>query len=220
MDQQYFDIWCQSNKFLLCTNLLSLFIHARDKPFPSRIFSDFFLLLFSHNFMSFFAIFLYFFYGCDGEAFASSFSDGFWIVGYFTLTPRFSRNSSISVVPCIKRLTPRGKPRHDDKFMEFNWEQLLRISLTASSETDDPHKFKWLKIKIKKKNKASPLFLLADECHETYVNGDSWPFSANARMALSSGVCTLAQAKSHSIKLCAHFDAMSSKPDLKRKWCN
>lgn len=45
-------------------------------------------------------------------------------------------------------------------------------------------------------------------------NGDSNPFSANARIALSNGVCTLAQAKSHSIKLCAHFDAISSKPDL------
>lgn len=48
----------------------------------------------------------------------------------------------------------------------------------------------------------------------TYCNGDSNPFSANARIALSNGVCTLAQAKSHSIKLCAHFDAINSKPDL------
>lgn len=35
----------------------------------------------------------------------------------------------------------------------------------------------------------------------TYCNGDSEPFSAIARMALSSGVCTFAQAKSNSVKL-------------------
>lgn len=35
----------------------------------------------------------------------------------------------------------------------------------------------------------------------TYANGDSLPFSANARNALSSGCCTFAQAKSNSIRL-------------------
>lgn len=49
---------------------------------------------------------------------------------------------------------------------------------------------------------------------ETHFNGDSNPFSASARIALSNGVCTLAHAKSHSIKLCAHFDAINSKPEL------
>lgn len=61
---------------------------------------------------------------------------------YFNLTPRFSRNSEISAVPCIRRFTPRGKPRHDDKLIEFKYRQLLNISLTASNETDEPHKFK------------------------------------------------------------------------------
>lgn len=64
---------------------------------------------------------------------------------YFNLTPRFSRNSEISAAPCISRFTPRGKPRQDDKLIEFKYRQLLNISLTASNETDDPHKFKWLK---------------------------------------------------------------------------
>lgn len=61
---------------------------------------------------------------------------------YFSLTPRFSRNSEISATPCINRFTPRGKPRHDDKLIEFKYRQLLNISLTASNETDDPHRFK------------------------------------------------------------------------------
>lgn len=61
---------------------------------------------------------------------------------YFNLTPKFSRSSSISTEPCISRFTPRGKPRHDDKLIEFKYRQLLKISLTASNETDDPHKFK------------------------------------------------------------------------------
>lgn len=58
------------------------------------------------------------------------------------LTPRFSRSSSIAAVPCINRFTPRGNPRHDDRLIEFKYRQLLNISLTASNETDDPHKFK------------------------------------------------------------------------------
>lgn len=50
----------------------------------------------------------------------------------------------------------------------------------------------------------------------TYCNGDSEPFSAIARIALSNGVCTFAHAKSNSVKLCAHFDAINSKPPLQR----
>lgn len=49
---------------------------------------------------------------------------------------------------------------------------------------------------------------------ETYCNGDSEPFSAIARIALSNGVCTLAQARSNSVRLCAHFDAINSRPPL------
>lgn len=62
----------------------------------------------------------------------------------FNLTPKFSRSSSISTVPCINRFTPRGNPRHEDKLIEFKYRQLLNISFTASNETEDPHKFKWL----------------------------------------------------------------------------
>lgn len=51
----------------------------------------------------------------------------------------------------------------------------------------------------------------------THFKGLSSRFSANARKALSSGPCTVAQARSNSIKLCAHFDAMSSSPDLHSK---
>lgn len=49
----------------------------------------------------------------------------------------------------------------------------------------------------------------------THFNGDSAPFSAIARMALSIDSWSLAQARSNSIKLCAHFDAISSRPLLK-----
>lgn len=48
----------------------------------------------------------------------------------------------------------------------------------------------------------------------TYFNGDSSPFSAIALMALSNGSCTFAHAKSNSIRLCAHFEAINSNPEL------
>lgn len=51
----------------------------------------------------------------------------------------------------------------------------------------------------------------------TYFNGDSAPFSAIALIALSIGICTFAQARSNSIRLCAHFEAISSNPDLDKK---
>lgn len=60
----------------------------------------------------------------------------------FSGAPKFSRNSLISVTPWSGRLTPRGKPRHDDKLMELKAGQLMRISFTASTDTDEPHKFK------------------------------------------------------------------------------
>lgn len=49
---------------------------------------------------------------------------------------------------------------------------------------------------------------------KTYFNGDSTPFSAIALIALSNGSCTFAQAKSNSVRLCAHFEAINSNPDL------
>jgi hypothetical protein len=52
--------------------------------------------------------------------------------------------------------------------------------------------------------------------HQTHFNGDSEPFSASAFKQLSSGSCIFAHARSNSIKLCAHFDAINSKPELKR----
>lgn len=67
--------------------------------------------------------------------------DGVGVGCTFGITPKFSFNSCISVVPCNKRLTPRGRPRHDDKFIELNILQCLRISFTASTDTDEPHKF-------------------------------------------------------------------------------
>lgn len=66
---------------------------------------------------------------------------------YFTVlrvTPKFSRSSFISVAPCNNLFTPRGSPRQDDKLIEFNDGQFSNISLTASNDTDDPHKFKCL----------------------------------------------------------------------------
>lgn len=76
----------------------------------------------------------------------------------FNLTPKFSRSSEICFVPCSSRLTPRGKPRHDAKLIEFKHRQLIRISLTASNETDDPQRFKWLEmIGVKKMSKHSAI---------------------------------------------------------------
>lgn len=81
-----------------------------------------------------------------GVVLAMAALNGFLSSPYFDLTPRFSRNSQISTEPCISRFTPLGKPRHDDKLIEFKYRQWIKISLTASTETDDPHKFKWLQI--------------------------------------------------------------------------
>lgn len=62
----------------------------------------------------------------------------------FSCTPSTSRSSCSSCGPCIRRLTPRGKPRHDAKLIELMCTQFVSISLTASSDTDEPHRFKWL----------------------------------------------------------------------------
>lgn len=45
--------------------------------------------------------------------------------------------------------------------------------------------------------------------------GASSPFSASTLSALSNEVCTLAHAKSYSMRLAAHFEVINSKPDLK-----
>ncbi len=66
------------------------------------------------------------------------------VFGTLSVTPRLSRSSLISVVPCSKRLKPRGSPRHDDKFIELRSTQFVSISFTASNDTDDPHRFRWL----------------------------------------------------------------------------
>lgn len=65
-----------------------------------------------------------------------------------SFTPKLSRKSAICLAPCNRRLTPRGKPRHDAKLIEFKWRQLIRISLTASNDTDEPHRFKWLNERV------------------------------------------------------------------------
>lgn len=54
----------------------------------------------------------------------------------------------------------------------------------------------------------------------TYAKRDSAPLSAKAHKALSKGCCTFAQARSNSIRLCAHFEAINSRPDLKKKNVN
>lgn len=71
---------------------------------------------------------------------------------------------------------------------------------------------------MKKSSSESAIGLLV--MLKTYFNGDSAPFSAIALIALSKGSCTFAQAKSNSVRLCAHFDAINSRPDLcdKRYW--
>lgn len=63
-------------------------------------------------------------------------------MGTFNVTPKVSRSSLSSVAPCNKRFTPRGRPRQDDKLIELSRGQLVKISLTASNDTDEPHKFK------------------------------------------------------------------------------
>lgn len=60
----------------------------------------------------------------------------------FSGAPKFSRSSLISVTPCKGLLTPRGNPRQDERFIELKAAQLTRISLTASTDTDEPHRFK------------------------------------------------------------------------------
>ena len=51
----------------------------------------------------------------------------------------------------------------------------------------------------------------------THFNLDSFPFSSNARKALSSGFWAFPQARSNSTKLCAHLEAISSSPELQWK---
>lgn len=77
---------------------------------------------------------------CDCESSDSRVS----LIANRTFTPNVSRSSLISAAPCIGRLTPLGKPRQDAKLIDIKSWQLARISLTASDETDDPHRFKWL----------------------------------------------------------------------------
>lgn len=143
------------------------------------------------------------------------FTDGMFETSPFNLTPKFSRSSAICFVPCNSRFTPRGRPRHDAKLIEFKHRQLMRISLTASNETDDPQRFKWLKLndeKMKWSNRKVNWFSMRN--FKTHFNGDSAPFSAIALIALSNGSCTFAHAKSNSVRLCAHFEAINSSPDL------
>lgn len=71
--------------------------------------------------------------GADGETFT---------LFTFSMTPSVSRSSAISVAPANGRLTPRGRPRHEDRLIELRAGHRLRIPLTASSETDDPQRFK------------------------------------------------------------------------------
>lgn len=61
-------------------------------------------------------------------------------------TPSTSRNSCSSCGPCIRRFTPRGSPRHEARLIELMCTQFVSISFTASSETDEPQRFRWLKI--------------------------------------------------------------------------
>lgn len=58
--------------------------------------------------------------------------------------PSASRRSFNSAVPCIRRLTPRGRPRHDDRLIELSCGQCCRIAITADCDTDEPHRFRWL----------------------------------------------------------------------------
>lgn len=53
---------------------------------------------------------------------------------------------------------------------------------------------------------------MADQ--NTYFKGDSGPLSASALRASSNGLVALAQARSNSMRLWAHLEAISSKPDL------
>lgn len=67
--------------------------------------------------------------------------DDNWIYSPFF---RFSRSSLSWAVPWSNLLIPRGSPRHDAKLIEFSAGQLSRISLTASTETADPQRLRWL----------------------------------------------------------------------------
>lgn len=62
----------------------------------------------------------------------------------FNSTPSASRRSFISAGPCINRFIPRGRLRTDAKLIEVKYGQFAKTSCTASSDTDVPHKSKWL----------------------------------------------------------------------------
>lgn len=132
----------------------------------------------------------------------------------FNGAPKFSLSSLISVAPCRGRLTPRGNPRQDDKLIELIAGQLMSISFTASTDTDEPHKFKWLLEKLYYFPKSVSFYFIIN-FWMIYLKGDSSPFSASAFNALSSGSVAFAQAKSNSVKLCAYFEATNSSPELR-----
>lgn len=67
---------------------------------------------------------------------------------------------------------PRGRPRHEARFIELSAWQCSRISLTASTDTADPQRFKWLwemrKTILNKSSRLHRLQLTSKGFHHVY----------------------------------------------------